>query len=302
MSHDVPCRLDHVGIAVPDIETAEPFLEALGATQYVVADGANGEIRWAGYRLGDASRLELIEPLHDESFLSTYLDEYGPGLHHVTVEVADLAAIVAALEEEGVRVVDVADHPDHGYSEAFLSPRNPTGALFQLMEYHDGYADEYGGEHAFAGESRVGQQTPRVGSDVVVDGDLPDERVGHIAGDAFCETLGIDLVALEPGAATTEVTVGQRHLNFHGTPHGGLVYTLADAAFAAASNSHDADAVALETNISYLDAVDVGDRLRATATESHLGGRTAMYDVAVEDGDGEPVASFRGRVYRFVDG
>lgn len=121
------------------------------------------------------------------------------------------------------------------------------------------------------------------------------------ANDPFCETVGVDLVSVHPGYAETVLTVEERHLNFHGTPHGGVVYTLADAAFAAASNTGSKTAVALETNISYFAAVEVGETLRAVAEETHLGGRTAAYEVDVTDEAGDPVATFRGRVYR-LDG
>lgn len=119
----------------------------------------------------------------------------------------------------------------------------------------------------------------------------------HIESDAYCETLGIELVDLEPGAARTRLEITEDLLNFHGTPHGGAVYSLADAAFAAASNSRGDTAVALETNISYLDAVDVGDVLTATAEETHVAGRTAEYEVVVTDETDDRISTFRGRVY-----
>jgi len=87
-------------------------------------------------------------------------------------------------------------------------------------------------------------------------------------------------------------------VNFHGTPHGGAIYSLADAAFAAASNSRGDTAVALETNISYLEAVNVGAVLTATAAETNATERTAEYEVVVTDADGERVATFRGRAYK----
>jgi acyl-CoA thioesterase len=127
------------------------------------------------------------------------------------------------------------------------------------------------------------------------------EVAERASNDPFCETVGIDLASVHPGYAETLLTVEERHLNFHGTPHGGAVYALADAAFAAASNTGSKTAVALETNISYFAAVDVGETLRAVAEETHLGGRTAAYDVRVTDETGDPVATFRGRVYRFDD-
>jgi acyl-CoA thioesterase len=130
--------------------------------------------------------------------------------------------------------------------------------------------------------------------------EVKDEIAERIRGDAYCDTLGIDLSVLEPGYAVTELAVTEDLLNFHGTPHGGAVYSVADAAFAAASNSRADPAVALETNISYLSAVDVGDVLTATAEETHVAGRTAEYEVVVRS-DGDRVATFRGRVYRLED-
>jgi acyl-CoA thioesterase len=127
--------------------------------------------------------------------------------------------------------------------------------------------------------------------------DVPDDRRETIASDPFCEKLGIELTDLGPGTARTKLTVTEELLNFHGTPHGGAVYSLADAAFAAASNSEGDTALAMETNVSYYEAVEVGDTLTATAERRHQRGRTASYLVEVTDEAGDPVASFRGRVY-----
>ena len=118
------------------------------------------------------------------------------------------------------------------------------------------------------------------------------------ANDPFCGRVGIELAELDAGYAETTLTIEEDHLNFHGTPHGGVIYSLADAAFAAASNSHGDAAFALETNISYLAAADVGDTIRAVAEETHLGGRTAEYEVVVSDESGDRIATFRGRVYK----
>lgn len=120
----------------------------------------------------------------------------------------------------------------------------------------------------------------------------------RIENDAYCETLGIELVTLGPGTAITRLEVTENMANFHGTTHGGAIYSLADAAFAAASNSHGGTAVALETNVSYLDAVEVGTVLTATAEETHDSGRTAEYGVVVADEGDDRIATFRGRVYK----
>jgi acyl-CoA thioesterase len=127
--------------------------------------------------------------------------------------------------------------------------------------------------------------------------EIPDERRERIADDPFCEQLGIELTDLGPGTARTELTVSEDLVNFHGTPHGGAVYSLADAAFAAASNAEGDTALAMETNVSYFEAVSVGETLTAEAERLHQRGRTASYCVSVTDEDDEPVATFRGRVY-----
>ena len=135
--HDTPIRVDHAGIAVESIADAEPVLLALGCRK-LIEESVEGRFRWAQYDFGrDASRLELIAPEADESFLTAYLDEHGPGLHHVTLEVADIDAVVTALEAADLDVVEYETYPD--WTEAFVSPANPTGTLFQLMEYHDSY-------------------------------------------------------------------------------------------------------------------------------------------------------------------
>jgi len=138
VTHDTPIRVDHVGIAVESVENAEPVLFALGCRKLV--DETVAGFRWAQYDFGrDASRLELIAPEAGDTFLTDFLDDRGPGLHHVTLEVADIGAVVDTLEATDLRVVDYQDMGD--WTEAFVSPDNPTGTLFQLFEYHDGYAE-----------------------------------------------------------------------------------------------------------------------------------------------------------------
>jgi methylmalonyl-CoA/ethylmalonyl-CoA epimerase len=153
-THDAPIRVDHVGIAVESVSDAEPVLLALGCDR-ITDDIVNDRFRWVYYELGNASRLELIEPVDDDSFLTEYLDANGPGLHHVTLEVADLDRVADVLEDEGLSIVDRASFD--GWREAFVSPRNPTGVLFQLMEYADNYPETQGvpPEDLYVGGHRI---------------------------------------------------------------------------------------------------------------------------------------------------
>ncbi|MBX5475673.1 MAG: hotdog fold thioesterase [Clostridia bacterium] len=120
----------------------------------------------------------------------------------------------------------------------------------------------------------------------------------------FAELAGVELLEVAPGYARTAMTVDGRHLNMHGTAHGGAVFTLADAAFAAASNAGDHVAVALTMSVAYLSPAQEGERLLCEAREVHATRRTALYEIrvsAVEDERGAPardVARLQAMVYR----
>jgi acyl-CoA thioesterase len=125
-----------------------------------------------------------------------------------------------------------------------------------------------------------------------------DQIAQRIAEDPFARYLGIELLELREGYSKVTLTIGEHMLNFHGIPHGGVIFALADAAFAAASNSYGQVALALNVSISYLAAVPLGTRLYAEATEENLGRRTALYRLAVTAEDGTLVALCHGTVYR----
>jgi len=114
---------------------------------------------------------------------------------------------------------------------------------------------------------------------------------------SFQKHLGFEVSTIETGKAHLKAVVKQEHLNMHGTCHGGFIYSLADEAFALASNSHEADAVALTVHMDYFVAVQKGDTIEAIATEEHLGRRVATYRVEVKR-DETLVALFSGTVYR----
>lgn len=119
--------------------------------------------------------------------------------------------------------------------------------------------------------------------------------------DRLARHLGITLLEVSAGGAVAEVLVESCHLNAVDTAHGGTLFALADYAFAAASNSHGRVAVAINVSISFVKAVAVGARLRATARETSLGPKIATYEVTVTDEAGDAVALFQGMVYRKKD-
>lgn len=113
----------------------------------------------------------------------------------------------------------------------------------------------------------------------------------------FPEELGVEVLSSGEGRAHLRVTVRPEHLNFHGTAHGGFLYTLADEAFALASNSRGVPAVALSVHMEYFRSVAMGETLEAVAREEYLGRRVATYRVDVRRGQ-ELVGLFTGTVYR----
>lgn len=115
--------------------------------------------------------------------------------------------------------------------------------------------------------------------------------------DPYMRLLGLEVRHLGPGQAVLAGCVQAQHLNIHGYGHGGFIYSLADAAFALASNSHGVPAVALATHLEHFKAVREGDVLEAHAREENLGRRTATYRIEIRRNT-DLVALFTGTVFR----
>ena len=115
--------------------------------------------------------------------------------------------------------------------------------------------------------------------------------------DAFAAFVGIELIEAENGRASARLPLRDHHLNGPGMVHGGVVFTLADLAFAAACNSNGRIAVAIHCSISYIRAAQ-GDILQAEAQEVSAGPKIGAYSIRITDGTGEIVAVFEGMAYR----
>jgi acyl-CoA thioesterase len=122
-------------------------------------------------------------------------------------------------------------------------------------------------------------------------------REFFVAGDRFARHSGIELVEVAEGFARAKMTLAPFHLNGVGIAHGGALFTLADFAFAAASNSHGTVAVAISATISILKASQEGT-LWAEAREVARSRKVGTYAVEVKDESGGLVALFQGTVYR----
>ena len=109
------------------------------------------------------------------------------------------------------------------------------------------------------------------------------------------DTMGMELLACEPGRAVMRMVVQARHLNGHRICHGGFIFTLADSTFAFACNSHNRNAVAAGCSIEFLRPGQLGDVLTCEGVEQTLSGRHGIYDMKVTNQNGQVVALFRGK-------
>src|SRR5512137_2865818 len=122
-----------------------------------------------------------------------------------------------------------------------------------------------------------------------------DDLKRFVEQDAFARHLGIELIEYGDGRATARLTVAPQHLNSAGTLHGGAIFSLADAAFSAAANSHGMLALSIDASISYFQALRSGT-LTAEAREVARNPKLATYLIDVKDGSGALIAHFRGTV------
>lgn len=126
---------------------------------------------------------------------------------------------------------------------------------------------------------------------------MKDLKEYFATGDLFARHNGIELVDIGPGRARASMKIEPFHFNGAGTVHGGAIFTLADYAFAAASNSHGRLAMGINTSVNFVKAALKGT-LYADASEQSKGPKLASYSVMITDDAGDVVAIFQGMVYR----
>lgn len=118
------------------------------------------------------------------------------------------------------------------------------------------------------------------------------------ARDRTAQGLEMHILDVRPGYCRVTMQVRSDMVNGHHICHGGMIFTLADTAFAYACNSHNINTVASAGNIDFLAPARENETLEAEAVERSLAGRTGVYDVTVRASGGKTVALFRGKSYR----
>lgn len=128
-------KINHIGIAVEDIEGARCFWEAALGVQCVHTETVEEQkARVAMLPLGE-SRIELLEPTQPDSPIGRFLARRGSGMHHIAVEVEDIRASLAKLKSSGVRLIDEAPRTGaEGCLVAFVHPGSTNGVLLELVQ------------------------------------------------------------------------------------------------------------------------------------------------------------------------
>jgi len=128
-------KLDHIAIAVRDIETAAKFYtEHLGLSIAKIEEVPTEKVRVAFIQIGDVW-IELLEPTAEDSPISKFLDKRGEGLHHIGYRVDDCAAALEAMVAAGATPIDKAPRPgSRGTTVAFVHPKGSFGTLIELVQ------------------------------------------------------------------------------------------------------------------------------------------------------------------------
>ncbi len=116
--------------------------------------------------------------------------------------------------------------------------------------------------------------------------------------DRLAKLLGIEILEVSLGQAKLAMKVEEMHLNGADVLHGGAIFTLADTAFAVASNSHEKLSLAVSASITFLKATPLGETIYATAKELSTTRKTGHYLIEITNSKEELISSFTGTVYR----
>jgi methylmalonyl-CoA/ethylmalonyl-CoA epimerase len=127
-------RIDHLGIAVESIATSRAFYEALGLHVAHEETVEHEQVRTAMIPL-NGSRIELLEPLHEDSPVGRFLKKRGPGLHHIALHVDDIAAKLAELKSHGARLIsENIQVGAGGHLYFFVHPSSAGGVLLEICQ------------------------------------------------------------------------------------------------------------------------------------------------------------------------
>lgn len=136
MSSPLPWTVDHIGIAVPDLDAAILLHASTAGTSLTLREKlVDRGVELAFLNTG-GTKLELLMPLRDDTPIATFLAKRGPGLHHICYRVDNIRQEMERLKHLGAKLIDTSPRPGaSGTIIAFLEPQSFSGVLTELCEY-----------------------------------------------------------------------------------------------------------------------------------------------------------------------
>ena len=128
-------KIDHIGIAVKNLQDAlNQYEKILDKPTVQIEEVPSEKVRVAMIAVGE-TRIELLEPLSEDSTIAKFITERGEGVHHIALRVEDIKSSIAKLSEAGLRVVYPEPRPgSHGKTITFLHPKSTKGVLIELCQ------------------------------------------------------------------------------------------------------------------------------------------------------------------------
>jgi methylmalonyl-CoA epimerase len=128
-------KIDHIGIAVPDLEEVKQTLSAAFEMEPEFEEEITDQkVKVAGFHIGD-SIVEYLQPTSDDSPIARFLQKKGPGIHHIAYQVNNLTRVLETLENKGFQLIDkIPRKGAEGKKIAFVHPKSINGILIELCE------------------------------------------------------------------------------------------------------------------------------------------------------------------------
>ncbi len=126
--------IEHIGVAVKDLDTAAPFWKLLFQSPFHDETVKEEGVKTRIYDTG-RGKVELLESLHPDSPITRFLTKRGPGIHHVCFEVNDISSAIKELKASNIEVIYSEPHRGtEGYQVVFIHPRSTGGVLVELAQ------------------------------------------------------------------------------------------------------------------------------------------------------------------------
>jgi methylmalonyl-CoA/ethylmalonyl-CoA epimerase len=131
-----PTHIEHIGIAVKNLQDAIPLYERLlGTPCYAIEEVADQKVRTAFFRVGQ-TKIELLEPTSPDGPIGKFIEKKGEGMHHIAFAVGDLPGALEEVRTAGIQLIDAQPRKGaEGLAIAFLHPRSTLGVLTELCSH-----------------------------------------------------------------------------------------------------------------------------------------------------------------------